>query len=272
MPARGARKVLRQLDESRVPAGDRDRIRATWWDVQTAAEYLDISRRQLDRRLASGVLPAGVCEEIEGVRYYNPEALAPLRSDGAPDVAPNKQDPALALWRSISDMVRAQNAGIADNHLHQRQFVSMFLEPVKGIVELQRQEIERLQAENQRLRDRVFAGLESVETALSQAGERDLRVVAAANRQQMLQATFGMLRELAPRLLEQFAGIREVKREIGKLKADELVQLLPLVPESARALIVGIHTEEQTRTAKLAKTLHGPNGAAVETQQQEQQS
>jgi hypothetical protein len=272
MAARGSRSVVRVFDESRVPAEERDRIKATWWDVQTAADYLGISRRQFDRKIANGSFPAGLCEDIDGVRYYNPQALAPLRTDGAPDVAPVKQDPALALWRSISDTMRAQNAGVADHQRTQLEFVRMFLGPIEGIVTLQRSEIERLQAENARLRDRVFAGLEQVEAAASSAAERDLRLVRETNRQQMLSDTFRVLRELAPRLLEQFAGIREVKKEIGKLGAAELVQLLPLVPEGARALLMKIHAEEQARTSSLEKTLRGSNGAAAETQPQQEQT
>ena len=118
-------------------------------------------------------------------------------------------------------------------------------------------------AELSRYREFELGSSVAAVTAVTLSAERDLKLVAATNRQRMLHDTFSVLRELAPRLLEQFAGIREVKKEIGKLKAEELVTLLPLVPEGARQLLVAIHTEEQQRSEALAKTLHGGNGAAV---------
>jgi len=228
-------------------------VRSSWWDSPTAADYLGITRRALDHRVTHNALPEGACKIVDGIRYFDPEAIRSLQ----------KTDPNQELWRQISDLMRSHNAGVEANQKHQERFISAFLNPIERVIELQSSEIARLQTENERLRDRVFAGLQAVEEAASQSAERDLKLVAATNRQRMLHDTFSVLRELAPRLLEQFAGIREVKKEIGKLKAEELVTLLPLVPEGARQLLVAIHTEEQQRSEALAKTLHGGNGAAV---------
>jgi hypothetical protein len=237
---------------------ERGVIKSTWWDSHTAASYLGVTRRTLDRKMANGSLPAECSEVVDGVRYYDPEALAPLRTDGAPDVAPPPGDPAHALWRSVSDILRAGTAAIGENQKHHERFLSLIIEPTQRTIALQAGEITRLQAENDRLRDRLFAGMQAIEEAQSQAAERDLRLVAATNRQQMLTQTFRMMKELAPRMLEQFVGIRDVKKEIGKLSAVELATLVQLVPKGpARDLLQSIHAEEAERFERLKKTLRG---------------
>jgi hypothetical protein len=253
------------VPELRRPV-DRGIIKSTWWDSQTAASYLGVTRRTLDRKMANGSLPEECSEVVDGVRYYDPQAMQPLRTDGAPDLAPAALDPAHALWRSVSDILRAGTAAIGENQKHHERFLALVLEPTRSIVELQRTEIVRLQEENARLRDKVFSGLSAVEDAASQAAERDLRLVAATNRQQMLGDTFKVMRELAPRLIEQFVGIRDVKKEIGKLTAAELATLSTLIPEgAARTLVQKIHAEERSRVERLTKTLRSDasNGAAA---------
>lgn len=250
------------VPELRRPV-DRGVIKSSWWDSQTAASYLGCTRRTLDRKMANGSLPEECSEIVDGVRYYDPEALAPLRTDGAPDLAPAALDPAHALWRSVSDILRAGTAAIGENQKHHERFLALIIAPTQRTIELQANEITRLQQENERLRNKLFDGLAAVEEAASQAAERDLRLVAATNRQKMLGDTFTVLRELAPRLIEQFVGIRDVKKEIGKLPANELATLLQLIPAGpARELVSSIHAEESQRVERLKKSLRGNGGNA----------
>lgn len=250
------------VPELRRPV-ERGVIKSTWWDSQTAASYLGVTRRTLDRKMANGSLPEECSEVVDGVRYYDPEALQPLRTDGAPDLAPAALDPAHALWRSVSDILRAGTAAIGENQKHHERFLSLIIEPTQRTIALQAGEITRLQEENARLRDKLFAGMQAIEDAHSQAAERDLRLVAATNRQQMLGQAFNMVKLLGPRIVEQFVGIRDVKKEIGKLKPDELAMLVQLVPEGkARELLKSIHAEETERFEHLKKTLRGNGNAS----------
>lgn len=247
-------------DPASMPASRAREIESSWWDIHTTAEFLGVTRRQVDRWLESGRLPPECTEMVNGVRFFDPILVTSYRGETKPNgqeivrsQMASPQEQAMAMyWRSAADMSRVNNAAVAENqsytHAMFETYVSNFAPAMKSL----REEIERLQTENNGLRDRVTAGFEAIEAARDRSNERDIAALGATRREQRFADAFEMFRELAPRLIEQFVGIREVKKQIGKLDEQGLERMLALVPdEKLRGLIKRIYLEEQARIVRL---------------------
>jgi type III secretory pathway component EscV len=186
------------------------------------------------------------------------QGLAKVAPEGSPEAA------MAMFWRSAADMLRAQNAAVGENQLHVREMFGAFLENVPLVQASLRGEIERLQTENASLRTKVMEGFTAVQDSMDRSNQRDLEVLIATRREQNFADVMGMLRELTPRLFEQFVGIREVKKQIGKLDQKTLDQVLAVVSDAkAKDLLQKIYDEEQARVHRLKDLVGGKKSAPV---------
>lgn len=250
----------KKFDPASMPASRAREIESSWWDIHTTAEFLGVTRRQVDRWLESGRLPPECTEMVNGVRFFDPALVTAYRGETKPTgqeiVRPAMADPAqqaMAMyWRSAADMSRVNNAAVAENQSFIHAMLGTYVENFGPTLTAMRGEITRLQEENNRLREKVWAGFEAIEEAKDRSNERDIAALSATRREARFADTFDMFRELAPRLVEQFVGIREVKKQIGKLDEKTLVVMLQAVQdENLRALLKKIHEEEQARVVRL---------------------
>ena len=190
--------------------------------------------------------------------HHGDTRTRPLGADGLPN-GPVDPNAAMAMfWRGGSDMLRSMNAAQESNQNFTRQFVAAFLEPLQDLNAMLKSANKELSEENARLREKIFEGFKIVEEAASRSSERDLAILQTTQREQRFAETFAMLRELAPRVFEQFIGIRNVKKEIGKLDEKQVAMMLNLIPDpKVKALIKGIYDEEQARVVRLQSVITG---------------
>jgi len=194
--------------------------------------------------------------------HHGDTRTRPLGADGLPS-GPVDPNAAMAMfWRGGSDMLRSMNAANEGMQNFTRQFVAAFLEPLQDLNAMLKSTNKELTEENARLREKVFEGFKIVEEAASRSNERDLAILQTTQREQRFAETFAMLRELAPRVFEQFIGIRNVKKEIGKLDEKQVAMMLNLIPDpKVKALIKGIYDEEQARVVRLQSVITGKRPA-----------
>jgi hypothetical protein len=190
--------------------------------------------------------------------HHGETRTRPLGADGLPS-GPVDPNAAMAMfWRGGSDMLRSMNAAQESNQNFTRQFVTAFLDPLQDMNAMLKSTNRELTEENHRLREKIFEGFKIVEEAASRSNERDLAILQTTQREQRFAETFAMLRELAPRVFEQFIGIRNVKKEIGKLDEKQVAMMLNLIPDpKVKALIKGIYDEEQARVVRLQSIVTG---------------
>jgi hypothetical protein len=209
----------------------------------------------------TAVVPLGDVS-TQALVHHGDTRTRPLGADGLPS-GPVDPNAAMAMfWRGGSDMLRSMNASQESMQNFTRQFVTAFLEPLQDLNAMLKSTNKELTEENARLREKVFDGFKIVEDAASRSNERDLAILQTTQREQRFAETFAMLRELAPRMFEQFVGIRNVKKEIGKLDEKQVGMMLALIPDpKVKALIKGIYEEEQARVVRLQSVISGKKPA-----------
>ena len=219
------------------------------------------ARAALPNANAAGIQP--LHDVSTGALVHHGETRTrPLGADGLPS-GPVDPNAAMAMfWRGGSDMLRSMNASHEAMQNFTARFVSSFLDPLQDLNAMLKSANKELTEENERLRQRVFDGFKIVEEAASRSSERDLAILQTTQREQRFAETFAMLRELAPRVFEQFIGIRNVKKEIGKLDEKQVGMMLAMIPDpKVKALIKSIYDEEQARVVRLQSVITGKKPA-----------
>jgi hypothetical protein len=235
-------------------------IQNTWFTRDRACSHLKVSKRKLDHMITTEQIPPGKCVKIKGAWWFDPDHLDHVKADVVDEL--DLTDP--NFMRGLAEVLRANVGGVSAYQEHVEKFVVKLLDGVdrqgnflQSLLTDSRSENTRLTARIIELESKLAAQFQAFEDAASRQNERDLTLVAETKRQDRISDMFGLAKEYVPRLLEQVAGIRKIKRMVAGLKDAEIDMLVASgkVDDDMATQLRAIRADEHARTERAAKAL-----------------